>query len=68
MFACACDMTKSLTSIKNLSENRRYVLKIQTKVYLSEFERRLQYCLRSAESAKMHAKQCRLQFRWENLN
>jgi hypothetical protein len=48
---CRCDMKQSLTFIKNLSENRRFILKIKKKVYLSKVERRIQYCLRNRQLA-----------------
>ena len=50
MIACACYMKQSST-FKNLSENRRKILKIQKENVIVWIELRLQYCRRNLRIA-----------------
>jgi hypothetical protein len=57
---------KQTSTSKNLFVNRRKIQKIyNNKVYLSELE---PGCNIACGIRELHAKQCRLQYRWENLN
>jgi hypothetical protein len=65
MIACACYITQTSNS-RNLSVNRRKIQKIyNNKVYLPELE---PGCNIACGICELHVKQCRLQYRCENLN